>query len=194
MKNNYDTSALVRQALYIHNAAEVLDDIDEEVHDTLKSLLEEEVEDLEDWTCDGDNFGPCDWLDEEEGWLVSFELACLGNNREENWLLAAARQQGLSLALLLTVSDEVQRHQQLRLELEAALETREEELPSVECRSIGRRSVRCLVIPLAGISLEDLAESSSDWEEVLREPLQNAVETAVQLQEAVSDLIASRIS
>ncbi len=194
MKNSYEATDIIRNALYLRNASEVLDDLDEEVHEALQSILEEEIEEMEDWTCDGDSFGPDDWYDaDEESWLVSFELSCLGNCREDNWLLAAARQQDLRLALVLTVSEDLPRPRQLRMQMEEALEEQEAKIPGLEKR-YSPDDEHSLEIPLAGISLEDLAQSSSDWEDILRAPLQEALASAVQLQEALSDLIESRIS
>ncbi len=192
MKKSYETPAIVRQALFIRNASNVLAGIDEEVHDTLNDLLEEEIDGLEGWTCDGDNFGPDEWYNaEEEDWRVSFELTSQSSFLEEHWLLAAARHLDLGLALALTIADDLPRHRQLQLEVEAALESHGEDLPGVEKRYGDERR---LVIPLAGLSLEELAESASDWENVLKAPLQDAVAKAVRLREALRDLIDPRIS
>ncbi len=192
MKNICNASAFVSQALYLRNASKVLDDIDEEVHDTLMRLLQAEVSRLEDWTCDDDTFGPSNWHDEEEGWLVSFELTCLGNALSCNWLLSAARQQDLCVAIKFEISDAAPRPHLLRLEVESALESLEKKIPGLE-RRFSRWGDRVVVIPLTGLSLEDLAESSSCWEDALKAPLHGAVARAVQFQKAVKSLIDSRI-
>ncbi len=192
MMNSYDAPDLIRRIIYFRNVSKVLDEFEEELHDTLKNLLNEEISGLQGWRMRRDSFGPVEWYDkEEESWLISFELTCLGEGLDDNWILAAARQQGGSLVLKLEISDDLPRHLQLLLQMEEFLESREEKIPGLESRYT-RWNDRNIVIPLPEISLEDLAGSASGWKEVLKAPVHDAVAKAVQLREAVRDMVDSR--
>ncbi len=193
MMTNPDTAAMVRQALYLRNANLVLDDLDNEVHDSLTELLQEEIDGMTGWIRRGDRFGPAEWRRKVRGrwsrrWLLFFRLRCCGAP-SDNWLLAAAQERNLSLAFTLNGSYD-RPLQQISSELLEILKDKGTGLSGV--RMVTPNSSRAcfsfLKIPLTGVPLEKFVEACprSDWKKLLREPLQEALRHAVKVQESIS--------
>lgn len=204
MKTSNEANDIVRQALFLGNEMEALREIDRELWYSLAGVLERELRISGNWVCgDGaeDNrlgernmwFAPYNWYSPgERGRLPRFELCCWGNSGEQSWLLSAARQEGRYLAFVLKGTENLPRSQHFLHDLERILEEQAGELAGVELRIApdNWRDGRRLIIPLAEIPLEVLAEAFPRWEEVLMAPLHEAVVLASRVKDAVSPLIA----
>lgn len=197
MKTKYDQAELVRQALFVCNAHDVLRRAGRNMRIALNRLLEDEIEDTSDWsfdTNDGNIFGPFAWYEDvPENWVASFRLTCWGALNRTNWILGAAHQQDLCLAIVLKLSPLLRMPRQFTLEMEQIVAGQGDELAGVEFRSDPRdQEKRVLMIPLAECPLEKLAEACPRWEEVLKDPLHDAMALALKTGKALNDLVLSR--
>ncbi len=193
MKQSFETKDLVLHAGYIRNARSILEEFDEEVHDDLGEILEEEVAELEGWRggvyCSA--FGPDNWYNKKEyEWFASFNLTCLGGDRPHSWLLSAAKEHDCWLTIMLALSPDLSRQRQILLKMEKALDESEEELQGVRVRISSRvPGARRLMIGVRRVPLEAFARADADWKELLRPPLHEAVLKAVKVREIINDFV-----
>ncbi len=191
MSDFNDARSLIRDAATLWSAARIRIELDRKFAQT---LLRSDARILSEagWHCDRqDRLYPKDWPENKKGFpLVWFELRCLCEEDESQWLATAAGKAGGFLAYVLELRKDLPWKDLFAPRVREILKSGPEELLHAAFQPCHRDSgVRHLVIPVRRVPLEDLADACPDWLPVMEGPLSEALVTVRVAGQALDSLV-----